>query len=51
MHCASAEFAAQKVAEGFDLVMLTSDVACLARAAAEQLSLLRSSVAGAAAAG
>ncbi len=51
MHCASADFAAQKVAEGFDLVMLTSDVACLARAAATELSSLRSTVAGAPAAG
>jgi 4-hydroxy-2-oxoheptanedioate aldolase len=41
MHCASARFAAQKAVEGFDIVMLTSDVACLSRAASEQLSSLR----------
>jgi 4-hydroxy-2-oxoheptanedioate aldolase len=41
MHCAGAEFAAKKVQEGFDVVMLTSDVACLGRAASEQLSRLR----------
>jgi 4-hydroxy-2-oxoheptanedioate aldolase len=51
MHCASAAFAAQKVVEGFDIVMLTSDVACLARAAAAELTSLRSSVAGAPTAG
>ncbi len=29
MHCASAEFAAGAVARGFDMVMLTSDLACM----------------------
>lgn len=51
MHCAGAPFAAKKVAEGFDIVMLTSDIACLTRAATEQLSGLRERVAAAAAAG
>jgi 4-hydroxy-2-oxoheptanedioate aldolase len=41
MHCAGAPFAAKKVVEGFDVVMLTSDVACLGRAAAEQVAGLR----------
>jgi len=45
MHCASFPFAAQKVLEGFDVVMLTSDIACLGRAVAEQLSGLRERVA------
>jgi 4-hydroxy-2-oxoheptanedioate aldolase len=41
MHCAGAPFAAKKVQEGFDVVMLTSDVACLAGAAAERLTSLK----------
>jgi 4-hydroxy-2-oxoheptanedioate aldolase len=45
MHCAGAQFATKKVQDGFDLVMLTSDIACLNRAAADQLSSLRQGVA------
>jgi 4-hydroxy-2-oxoheptanedioate aldolase len=41
MHCASAAFAAKKAADGFDVVMLTSDVSCLAREAGAQLGSLR----------
>jgi 4-hydroxy-2-oxoheptanedioate aldolase len=44
MHCAGAPFATKKVHEGFDLVMLTSDIACLNRAASEQISALRQGV-------
>ena len=50
MHCASAAFAAKKVMEGFDIVMLTSDVACLSRAAGEQVSALHAATATAPAA-
>ena len=49
MHCAGEPFAARKVQEGFDIVMLTSDVACLTRAAAEQLTGLRDRAAASAA--
>jgi 4-hydroxy-2-oxoheptanedioate aldolase len=41
MHCASAAFAAGAVQRGFDLVMLTSDVACMTAAARRQLEELR----------
>jgi 4-hydroxy-2-oxoheptanedioate aldolase len=51
MHCASAPFAAKKVQEGFDIVMLTSDVACLASAASERLTALRQMSAAPATAG
>lgn len=37
MHCASAGFAAGAAARGFDLVMLTADVACLTAGARKQL--------------
>ena len=37
MHCASAAFAAGAVARGFDLIMLTADVACMVAGARRQL--------------
>jgi len=46
MHTASAAFAANSVERGFDLVMLTSDVACLGSAARGQLDDLRAGTAG-----
>ncbi len=46
MHTASAAFAANSVARGFDLVMLTSDVACLGSAARGQLDDLRAGTTG-----
>lgn len=45
MHCASAPFAAKKALEGFDLVMLTSDSACMVRSASEQLAALHKGIA------
>ncbi len=45
MHTASAAFAAKSVARGFDLVMLTSDVACMSAAARRQLEELRTATA------
>jgi 4-hydroxy-2-oxoheptanedioate aldolase len=45
MHCASAPFAARKVLEGFDIVMLTSDIACLTRGAGELLASMRDQIA------
>jgi 4-hydroxy-2-oxoheptanedioate aldolase len=47
MHCASAAFAAGAVRRGFDLVMLTSDVACMTTAARRQLEDLKGATAGA----
>lgn len=41
MHTASASFAAGALARGFDLVMLTSDVACLTAGARRQLDDLK----------
>ena len=46
MHCASAPFATKKAREGFDLVMLTSDSACMVRSAGEQLAALRTGITG-----
>ncbi len=40
MHCASADFAAGAVARGFDLIMLTSDVASMTAGARAQLDRL-----------
>ncbi len=37
MHCASAEFAAGAIARGFDMVMLTADLACMVAGARQQL--------------
>ena len=45
MHTASAAFAAKSVERGFDLVMLTSDVACMSAAARRQLEELRAGTA------
>jgi 4-hydroxy-2-oxoheptanedioate aldolase len=42
MHCASAAFAAGAIKRGFDLIMLTSDVACLTAGARRQLDDLKS---------
>lgn len=41
MHCASAAFAAGAVKRGFDMVMLTSDVLCLAAGAKKELEELK----------
>ncbi len=41
IHCASSAFAAQKAAEGFTMVMLTSDVAGVAANASKLLSEMR----------
>jgi 4-hydroxy-2-oxoheptanedioate aldolase len=46
MHCASAEFAARKALEGFDVVMVTSDVSCLAREAGAQIGRMRQLASG-----
>jgi 4-hydroxy-2-oxoheptanedioate aldolase len=42
MHCAGAAFAAGAVRRGFDMVMLTSDVACMVAGARNQLNELGS---------
>ncbi len=41
MHCAGAEFAAGAVKRGFDMVMLTSDLACMIAGARNQLDTLK----------
>jgi len=41
MHCASAAFAAGAVKRGFDLIMLTSDLACMVAGARRQLDDLK----------
>jgi 4-hydroxy-2-oxoheptanedioate aldolase len=46
MHCASAEFAAKKATEGFDVVMVTSDVSCLARESGAQIGRMRQLASG-----
>jgi len=45
MHCASAAFAAGAIKRGFDLIMLTSDVACLTAGARRQLDDLKAATA------
>ena len=45
MHCASAAFAAGAIKRGFDLIMLTSDVACLTAGARRQLDDLKTALA------
>jgi 4-hydroxy-2-oxoheptanedioate aldolase len=45
MHCASAAFAAGAVKRGFDLVMLTSDLASMVAGARRQLDDLKSATA------
>jgi 4-hydroxy-2-oxoheptanedioate aldolase len=45
MHCASAAFAAGAIKRGFDLIMLTSDVACLTAGARRQLDDLKTATA------
>jgi len=42
MHCASGAFAGAAIKRGFDLIMLTSDVACLTAGARRQLEELKS---------
>ena len=44
MHCASAAFAAGAVERGFDMVMLTSDLACMIAGARRQLEELKTTV-------
>jgi 4-hydroxy-2-oxoheptanedioate aldolase len=41
MHCASGEFAAGAIKRGFDMVMLTSDIACMADGAKIQLDAFK----------
>ena len=45
MHCASAAFAAGAVKRGFDLIMLTSDLACMVAGARRQLDELKAATA------
>jgi 4-hydroxy-2-oxoheptanedioate aldolase len=45
MHCASAAFAAGAVKRGFDMVMLTADVACMVAGARAQLEELKAKTA------
>lgn len=45
MHCASAAFAAGAVKRGFDLVMLTSELACMVAGARKQLDDLKAATA------
>jgi 4-hydroxy-2-oxoheptanedioate aldolase len=45
MHCASAEFAAGAVKRGFDMVMLTSDLASMIAGARRQLDALKAATA------
>ncbi len=45
MHCAAAPFAAGAVKRGFDMVMLTSDAACMAAGAKAQLEELKANTA------
>jgi 4-hydroxy-2-oxoheptanedioate aldolase len=45
MHCASAGFAAQAIARGFDLVMLTSDTGSMVAGARRQLDDLKAALA------
>ena len=45
LHCASAAFAAGAIKRGFDLIMLTSDVACLTAGARRQLDDLKAATA------
>jgi len=41
MHCAGAEFAANAIKRGFDMVMLTSDLACMVAGSRKQLDDLK----------
>jgi 4-hydroxy-2-oxoheptanedioate aldolase len=45
MHCASAEFAAGAVKRGFDMVMLTSDLACMIAGVRRQLDAFKAETA------
>ena len=45
MHCASAAFAAGAIKRGFDLVMLTADIACMIAGAKKQLEDLKAATA------
>lgn len=42
MHCASADFAAGAVKRGFDMIMLTSDLACMIYGVKQQLQAFKS---------
>jgi len=42
MHCAGADFAAGAVKRGFNMVMLTSDLACLMAGVRQQLEAFKS---------
>ena len=42
MHCASADFAAGAVKRGFDMIMLTSDLACMISGVKQQLQAFKS---------
>jgi 4-hydroxy-2-oxoheptanedioate aldolase len=44
MHCASASFAAGAVKRGFDMVMLTSDLACMVAGVRQQLDGLKAEI-------
>lgn len=45
MHCAGADFAAGAVKRGFDMVMLTGDLACMIAGARQQLDTLKAKTA------
>jgi hypothetical protein len=45
MHCASGEFASGAIKRGFDMVMLTSDLACMIAGAKVQLDEFNSKIA------
>ena len=45
MHCASAAFASGAVKRGFDMVMLTADIACMVAGARAQLEELKAKTA------
>ncbi len=46
MHCASAEFAAASVKRSFDMVMITSDLACLIAGAKKQITSFHEALKG-----
>jgi 2-keto-3-deoxy-L-rhamnonate aldolase RhmA len=46
MHCASAEFAAASVKRGFDMVMITSDLACMIAGAKKQITSFHEAIKG-----
>ena len=44
MHCATGAFAADAINRGFDMVMLTSDLSCMAAGAQVQLNDFKSGI-------